>query len=160
MSFKNTLIIIIVATTIIVSACNPNKVFNQRIEIPGAIWHQDSLMAIEFDINDNSIPYDLSVDLRTNEFYPASNLWLFIETHSPTKGTQRDTLQCILTDEQGHCLGDISGDICDYLISWHKAVKFPEQGKYKVTFQHGMRTEKLPCVHEIGLLIEKKVSKN
>ncbi len=127
---------------------------SNRQEIKHGVWDKDSLITITLNVEDATQPCDIDIDLRTGTLYPASNLWLFINTQSPDNILERDTLQCILQDESGNSFGETSGELCDYYIPWKKNVRFPKNGEYKFTLQHGMRIERLPFVLEIGLRIQ------
>ena len=133
----------------IITSCNSN-----RQEIKDGVWDKDSLVTLIVNVENAEQAYDIDVDLRTGTLFPASNLWLFINTQSPDNVVQHDTLQCLLQDESGKSFGDVSGELCDYYIPWKRNVKFPKTGEYKFTFQHGMRIERLPFVLELGLRIE------
>lgn len=138
------------------TACNSNKVFNERVAIDqNSGWNKDSLITIQYNISDISIPYNLKIDLRVLEFYPSANLWLFVKTISPDNLVAIDTLNCSLFDDKGVSTGDAIGGIYDYLIDYKQNIKFKKAGTYTMKFQHGMRIDNLPCVGEIGVFIEK-----
>ncbi|MCQ2975625.1 MAG: gliding motility lipoprotein GldH [Bacteroidales bacterium] len=151
---------IILLLSLIIIGCNPNRLYNERIEIPNMIWHQDSLLNFNINVEDANLAYDIKISIRSNVYFQSRNLWLFINTTSPSGLTQRDTIECMLSDEKGNILGDASGDIIDYEIPFKNNIKFSTKGIYKFSIQHGMRMEKLPCVDEIGIILDKKTEDN
>ena len=138
-----------------VVACNPNRVFVERVTIPDMVWDMDSVVNITVPVEDASQVYDIKIAIRSNVYFQSRNLWLFINTYSPQHVVEKDTLECILADEQGHTTGDPALDIIDYEIPFKMGARFPAAGKYRFAIQHGMRVEKLPCIDEIGIIIDK-----
>ncbi|MBR6176683.1 MAG: gliding motility lipoprotein GldH [Bacteroidales bacterium] len=140
---------------LLVVSCNPNRVFVERVTIPDMIWDMDSVVNITVPVEDPSQVYDIKIAIRSNVYFQSRNLWLFINTYSPEHVVEADTLECILADEQGNTTGDPALDIIDYEIPFKMGARFPSAGKYRFAIQHGMRMEKLPCIDEIGIIIDK-----
>lgn len=142
-----------------VCACNPGRVFQERVSLaPDMVWDMDNVLQFEPVVSDPDSFFDVNIDLRTVDFYPNSNMWLYIRTESPSGNVRVDTLECILRDEKGFSNSTSRmafGEVEDYEIPFQQNVKFPEPGKYKFSIQHGMRMEKLPFVNEVGLIIQK-----
>ena len=139
---------------LLVASCNPNRVFVERVTIPDMIWDMDSVVNITVPVEDPSQVYDIKIAIRSNVYFQSRNLWLFINTYSPEHVVEADTLECILADEQGNTTGDPALDIIDYEIPFKMGARFPSAGKYRFAIQHGMRMEKLPCIDEIGIIID------
>ncbi|MBQ3617512.1 MAG: gliding motility lipoprotein GldH [Bacteroidales bacterium] len=140
---------------LVLASCNPNRVFVERVTIPDMVWHMDSLVNITVPVDDSAQFYDIKIAIRSNVYFQSRNLWLFINTYSPENVVEVDTLECILADEQGHTTGDPALDIIDYEIPFKTGVRFPTTGNYRFAIQHGMRMEKLPCIDEIGIIMDK-----
>ena len=140
----------IVFFAMLTAACNSDRVFVERVEIPNMQWHMDSLVNISVPVEDPSQVFDIMIAVRSNVYFQSRNLWLFINTYSPQHVVETDTLECIFADEQGHTTGDAMGDIIDYEIPFKTGVRFPSAGTYKFSLQHGMRLETLPCIDEVG----------
>lgn len=136
-------------------SCKPGRVFEQWVDIPNMLWHKDSIVNVCVPVENVAEVYDVKVAVRSNVFYQSRNLWLFIKTYSPQGVVEVDTLECLFADEQGHITGDASGDIIDYEIPFKSTVKFPAAGEYKFALQHGMRIEQLPCIDQIGIIVDK-----
>lgn len=151
----NKKILIISILALILSACNSNQIYNEQVEIKNGIWNKDSIIKLKFQINELDPFYNIYISLRAGSMYPAQNLWLFIETVSPSGKIQTDTFEAFLADDKGKWLGDCMGEICDFEIPFKYMIKFPEQGNYNMKIQQGMRRENLPFVMETGIIIEK-----
>lgn len=107
-----------------------------------------------YEIEDNTIPYNLSLEIRNNNRYPYQNLWLFCVEEQPVGPVRRDTFECMLADEYGKWKG--SGISIHHLsVPIRTKHIFPHKGRYVFSVRQGMREEKLKGIEEIGLHIEK-----
>jgi len=140
---------------LVLSACNKNKIYESNVTLPDMTWPSTKAVKFEFEISNTQTPYNLYVNVRNSESYPYKNLWLFIHTKTPSGKVELDSLDCKLADDAGKWLGDGVGDIWDNKIKFKQRIGFPETGKYTLEIQHGMRTETLSAVMEVGLLVEK-----
>jgi gliding motility-associated lipoprotein GldH len=123
--------------------------------LPEGGWKASDTIVFEPEINDLEGLYNVKVNVRHNDTYAYSNLFIFLTTVYPDGAKQTDTLECVLADERNHWKGDGSGDIWDNSILLKSNIRFPVKGKYKFIYQHGMRVDPLFNVMDVGLTIEK-----
>ena len=102
-------------------------------------------------VNSNNIYFTI----RTGTSYPFQNIWLFVTTTSPAGKSITDTLQYILADEKGKWYGKGFGNIHELNLPFRTSVYFPKEGTFSFKIRHGMRTENLKGVYDIGLRIER-----
>ncbi len=141
----------------VMSSCHPGRIYSDRVSLsPDMVWDMDNVLSFEADIADTSQLYDINMEIRTVDFYPTANMWLFIKTISPSGTSREDTLECILRDDKGFTTSDrmCFGEVEDYEIPFVEGVRFQNMGKFKFEVRHGMRMEKLPFVNEIGMSID------
>ena len=108
----------------------------QRIENP---WQKDKEYYFTYEIEDITIPYDISLEIRNNNFYPYQNLWLLCAEERPVGPMVR-----------GHGIS-----IYHNTISVRNRYLFPHKGQYTLCIRQGMRDEQLKGIETIGLHIEK-----
>ncbi|MES2140668.1 MAG: gliding motility lipoprotein GldH [Bacteroidota bacterium] len=137
------------------SACDNNRIFEENKDLPDNTWSSNNVLKFDVSIVDTKIPTNFYINVRNADGYPYNNLFLFIKTTFPNGKMSNDTLECVLADEKGKWLGSGMGDIYDNQIPFKKNVLFPEAGKYTFEIQHGMRTEQVPLIMDVGLRIEK-----
>jgi gliding motility-associated lipoprotein GldH len=147
--------LIFLSLILVLSSCDPNRVFEKNTKIPEGIWSKDNIIQFELQIEDTITSHNLYVNLRNTSLYPMSNLYLFITTTAPSGHTVRDTVEVILADEKGKWLGSGLGDIWDLQQLYKQKVRFAQRGTYKFDFEQAMRNEKLPFVLDVGLRVEK-----
>ena len=135
-------------------SCENRAIYNQYQAVDNAVWEKDKEYYFTFQIEDNSIPYDVIFEVRNSNVYPYQNLWLFFNEERPVGPMVRDTVECMLADEFGRWKG--SGiSLFQAGIPIRSNYLFPDKGQYTINFRQGMRTDALKGIQEIGLRIEK-----
>ena len=143
------------AATLVLGACDPDRIYEKNIRIPDGIWYRDNIVNFELTVEDTISSYNLYVNVRNANLYPMSNLYLFITTTAPSGHSVRDTVEVILADEKGKWLGSGLGDIWDLQQLYKKNVRFAQRGQYRFEYEQAMRAEKLPFILDVGLRVEK-----
>jgi gliding motility-associated lipoprotein GldH len=118
-------------------------------------WHSEEAINFEWEVTDTLQAYDFYVDLRHNQDYPFSNLYLFLEFNFPNGKIARDTLGCDLADERGQWYGSGFGNLVDHRIGFRQETTFPLKGSYRMTLRHAMRTDPLPGITDVGFRLER-----
>jgi len=87
------------------------------------------------------------------------DFWLFVDIHSPEGMVARDTVKIMLADHRGKWLGHGLGSKFDTRLVFRKNLRFPASGKYLFEYEQAMRDEPLSGIEDIGLRIEKYITK-
>jgi gliding motility-associated lipoprotein GldH len=135
--------------------CNSNILFTDSVSMPGEEWTLENVPVFAPVITDTVSGNNISFTIRTGSSYPFRNIYLFVSATSPAGKTITDTLQFLIADEKGKWYGKGIGDIHELNLPYKKSVYFPSKGIYSFRISHGMRTETLKGVYDIGLRIEK-----
>lgn len=149
-------VILIIFISIVLSSCNTNTVFNQNVTIPDACWYKDNAVAFNVLINDSTKTYNFNLNIRNSTNYRYSNLYVFLITELPNGNVSRDTIECILADNEGRWLGKGWGNLKENDILLKAGLMFPLKGNYKFLLQHAMRVDTLSGINNIGLSIIKE----
>ncbi len=155
--WKNLLLIITVL--VIFSSCDPQRVYEKNIHVNSNGWQAVEKVLFEVPISDSILLHNFYINLRHNEDYQFSNLYLFIDTHFPGGSKSRDTIELILADNSGKWNGEGLGKIKEYQVLIRQAVIFPVTGIYNISITQGMREENLEGVEDIGIRIEQMSQK-
>jgi len=136
-------------------SCSPtdNAILYESVAIPESGWRIDQPVRFTVDIKDTAQLYDVYITLRHNTDYNWMNLFLFLKTYYPNMEFSRDTLECFLSDETGRWFGKGGSSIKNCMMLFQRNVKFPQEGRYLFEFVHGMRTENLQNIMDLGLRI-------
>ena len=145
---------------IIFSSCDPDRVYDEYESVRG--WHKDSLVNFELNNIDSTQVYDLFINLRNNNDYQYSNLFLITEIKFPQGKVISDTLEYEMTKPNGEWLGTGFGDVKENKFWYKENVRFEEPGTYRVSIQQAMRKngdvdgiQELEGITDVGFRIEK-----
>ncbi len=140
-------------------SCNGNLIYKDVYEMPDSEWNLYNVPDFTFQIVDTTKRTDIFFTLRTGSQYPYRNIFLFVTTKAPDGMSITDTLEYSVADEKGNWLGKGFGDINEIRLPFRQNVYFPMKGTYHIMIRHGMRTENLKGVYDIGLSVEKLTGK-
>ena len=140
---------------LLLTACTKHEIFSEFRSFPKAEWNKQQAVGFEVPVHDISVPYNVSIELRHNNQYPFSNIWLFIEYQTPSGSTRADTLGTYLADAYGKWQGKgISLYSCSF--PYQQNVQYPDTGTYIYTIRHGMRADVLSGISDIGICVTKE----
>jgi gliding motility-associated lipoprotein GldH len=139
----------------LIYACDKNILYTDSKSMPDEEWSLDNIPAFNPEISDTIVSNNIFFTLRTGSSYPYRNIYLFVTTISPAGKSITDTLQYFLADEKGKWYGKGFGDIHELNLPFKTNVYFPSKGVFTFKIRHGMRTEILKGVYDIGLRIER-----
>jgi gliding motility-associated lipoprotein GldH len=148
----------------LLSSCNPNRIYEENIDIPKNVWDKNFKTTYQVSITDTTQLYRLSVNVRHTNFFQFSNLWITIYTTFPDGKTLSKRVELPLSGKEGKWHGECLGDICDVNISIQEKTRFNQLGKHTFVFEQIMRNkslnlDQLPGIMAMGLLVEKIVKK-
>ena len=155
---KYTYIVALLAISIMCS-CDRSRIYEENKSIADEIWNVRDTVLFEVEITDSAAPVNMYLNVRNAGMYQYENLFMFITTTFPNGKTHKDTVECLLADQNGW-LGDGLGDIFDNQILFRRRVTFPLNGKYVFAFEQAHRfgeepyIENLPFILDVGLRIE------
>lgn len=141
--------------TIFITSCDSNRFFEENREITDGVWNMKQRLTFEFDVPDTTTAYNLYYNVRTNDDYPYSNLYVFQHIDFPNGKKGSDTIELLLVNPDGSWVGTGQGDLHDCQLLFRKNVRFPVSGKYRMEVEQAMRMEQLPGVKDVGIRIEK-----
>jgi gliding motility-associated lipoprotein GldH len=136
-------------------SCKNGMVYNQYQPIEGRSWSKEREYDFTCQIDDTTALYNITFEVRNNNFYPYQNLWIFYAEKPPAGlGERRDTVECMLADEFGEWHGK-GISLFQSAFPLRANYTFPKRGSYTFSFRQGMRSDTLKGIQEIGLRIEK-----
>ncbi|MDR1864286.1 MAG: gliding motility lipoprotein GldH [Bacteroidales bacterium] len=148
-------ILISALPVILAASCDFGKVYEDCVRLPEEGWKHTEVARFEAAIDDTAAECNIYVNVRNNTDYKWMELWLFVNTKSPSGKRQRDTLKVMITDERGKWLGH--GRIRKFgnSLLLGRKIRFPETGVYTFDYEHGMRDDPLTGIEDVGLRIER-----
>lgn len=158
MNLTNNFLLILIS--IIFFSCDKKGVFDQYHSL-GKTWNKDTIVAFNFNRTDTTTVYNLFVNLRNNNDYPFSNLFLIVSLEEPDGLTKVDTLEYQMANPDGTLLGTGFSDFKESKLWYKENIKFLKTGDYKLSIQQAVRktgkisgVQELEGITEVGFRIE------
>ncbi|MBT8260108.1 MAG: gliding motility lipoprotein GldH [Bacteroidia bacterium] len=161
---QNKIVVILICLLVLFSSCDSNQVFDSYKTVSKQ-WHKDEVITFTFKAPDTINSYNLFLNLRNNNDYKYSNLFLIVNLNYPNGKVVTDTLEFQMANPDGSFLGTGFSDVKQNKL-WFKGIDkpfvFSENGEYKVGIQHAMRengevkgVDNLQGILDVGFRIER-----
>lgn len=141
-------------------ACGEKPVFTSYKSV-GNSWHRDSIVSFNFEVQDTLQLYNMFLNLRTNNKYEFSNIFLIASIESPNQQIKVDTLEYIMASPDGKMLGSGFSDVKDSKLWFKENYRFSELGNHIIKVEQALRKrseiegiERLEGVTDVGLSVE------
>ncbi|WP_413511072.1 gliding motility lipoprotein GldH [Myroides odoratus] len=145
-----------------VSCQQDSKVVFDEFQSTTGIWDKNDVKTFVWDVQDTVTPANLFMNLRVNNEYPYSNMFVIFKIYKPSAAIVIDTIQFQMADPNGTLLGNGFSDVKESKLWLKENYVFDEKGKYKMTLEQAVRdlgdVEGVPTlkgVSEVGFRIEK-----
>jgi len=136
-------------------SCSHNEFFFKYRSFSNAEWNREDPAVFHVNVEDITQPYNVSIELRNNNTYPFSNIWLFVDYRMPDGASRLDTVSVELADVYGKWYGR-GMSLYNLSIPYETHVLYPDTGTYIYSIRQGMRENQLKGISDIGLKISKK----
>lgn len=144
-------------------SCQDALVYSEYRATSNGRWNADEIMEFEITGIDSTLVSNMFINVRNDETFAFSNLFLITEFELPNGETTKDTLEYEMAKPDGEWLGSGHGSIKENKLWYKENVVFRDTGVYKVRVAHAMRKngevngiEALMGITDVGLAIEKK----
>jgi gliding motility-associated lipoprotein GldH len=141
-------------------SCDKKRVFDEYKSV-GNGWHKDSIVSFDLPKLDPKKAYNLYVNVRDNDNYEFSNIFLIVSLEQPNRKVKVDTLEYLMANPDGKLLGEGFSDVKDNKLFYKDKVVFDQKGVYKVHIKQAVRKtgkiEGVPTltgISDVGFRIE------
>lgn len=138
------------------SACTSDAYFEENRVITNRSWEYSEIPSFEVQIDDNTVKYDVYINLRHTNKYDFSNIFLLL--HEKGKGL-KDTAyrkEIKLAELDGRWIGKSSGSLYHIQHLAKENFTFPDTGKYIFRIEQNMRVNPLLDISDVGIKVIKK----
>ncbi|MCM5662189.1 gliding motility lipoprotein GldH [Galbibacter mesophilus] len=146
---------------ILLLACNNGTVYGEYQSVKGS-WEMDEIIDFSFQAPDSLNSYNIFLNLRNDNDYPFSNLFLIVNLDFPDGKTVSDTLEYEMAKPNGEWLGKGFSSVKENKLLYKEKVVFPNMGDYHIAVEHAMRkngeingVSSLKGITDVGISIEK-----
>jgi gliding motility-associated lipoprotein GldH len=147
---------------ILMFSCDDIIEFNQYKTLENSFWKSGEKIEFAFEVKDTILPKNLYINIRNNNDYEFSNLYIITELKFPNNTLVIDTLHYEMADISGMFLGNGFSEIKENKLFYKEHKVFPVSGKYVLNIRHAMRKngevnaiENLNGIQDVGFSIEK-----
>jgi gliding motility-associated lipoprotein GldH len=145
------------------TSCDSKRKYDTYKSVGTNGWEQEHKISFDFNIQDTISSNQLFINVRNNNEYPFSNLFLITELEYPTGFSVIDTLEYEMADVSGNWLGEGFTDLKSSKLFFKEDFVFPNSGKYTITIEQAMRKRNeisgiqlLEGITDIGFRVESK----
>ncbi len=135
-------------------SCNNDIIVRSEKKLPVGIWKYEDTLKARFDLMDNSIPYDICLDVYYTKDYPFQNIYFKI-TDDFTGESNTDTVTVNLFDKYGAALGKSKKGGYKKKIILRKGFIFKNGGNHNIEIMQFTRKDSLEGINELEFFIEK-----
>ncbi|MBT8179109.1 MAG: gliding motility lipoprotein GldH [Eudoraea sp.] len=132
-------ILIIGLLSLFLYSCNNALVFSEFQANAGGSWSRQDVKDYSFTQNDTLTRYNLFINIRNDNTYPYSNLFLITDLSFPDGTVVRDTLEYEMALPDGQWLGKGYGSLKENKLLYKENIVFPNSGVYTFEVAHAMR---------------------
>ncbi len=120
-------------------SCDSSIVRTEFKETDNGIWNKDSVMQFDFSGLDTIQQHNMFINIRNDNTFPYSNLFLIATLKYPNGETATDTLEYIMALPDGTWLGKGHGSIKENKLWYKENIVFPSSGVYTLSISQAMR---------------------
>lgn len=125
-------------------------------------WEKDAILEFSITELDTVQAYNIFINLRNDEKYVFSNIFLIAELEYPNGASTKDTLEYEMTLPDGQWLGKGDGSLKENKLWYKENIVLPVKGVYNLKLSHAMRKNgkvngivDLEGITDVGYQIEK-----
>lgn len=137
-------------------------VYSEYQPLNNGIWNKKDTLQFQVQDIDSTNKHHVFLNVRNDERYAFSNLFLILEMEAPNGNTTIDTLEYEMALPSGEWLGKGSGSVKESKLWYKENVDFKDSGVYTFKVLHAMRQngeveglEALIGITDVGIQIEK-----
>jgi gliding motility-associated lipoprotein GldH len=158
----NNKLLTLLLLAILTNSCDDISEFNRYNKLENSSWKAGEIVSFTFKVKDTISPKNLFINIRSNNDYEFSNLYVITELKFPNNSLVIDTLQYEMTNASGKFLGNGFSEIKENKLFYKERKIFPVSGGYAFNVRHAMRKngamnaiENLKGIQDVGFSIEK-----
>ena len=132
---------VLLSFVVIVSivACDDSIVKTDFKATNNGSWNKDNIVEFSFSELDTIQKHHMYINLRNDNTFPYSNLFLIAVLEYPNVEIVTDTLEFTMAQPDGTWLGKGYGSIKENKLWYKENIVFPSSGVYTLRLSHAMR---------------------
>ncbi|WP_394974340.1 gliding motility lipoprotein GldH [uncultured Croceitalea sp.] len=120
-------------------SCETQTVYSEYYQLDNGVWKVGDTIQFKFSEVDTLEKYNMFINIRNDNDFAYSNLFLITEFGYPNGEVVSDTLEYRMAMPDGTWLGKGIGSIKESKLWYRENIVFPDSGVYKLKVTHAMR---------------------
>jgi gliding motility-associated lipoprotein GldH len=125
--------------SILFASCNTNIVKSEYQSLENGVWNKDTVLQFSLAKMDTVKKHDIYINVRNDNSFPYSNLFLIASITTPEGQVTKDTLEYDMSLPDGTWLGKGSGSIKENKLWYKENIVFSSSGVYTIEVSQAMR---------------------
>lgn len=121
------------------AACTTKVIKSEYRSIDDGVWNKDSVLQFSVEKMDTVQAHDIFINIRNDNTFPYSNLFIIAALTSPEGEVVKDTLEYTMAEPDGSWLGKGSGTIKENKLWYKENIVFASSGVYTIEVSQAMR---------------------
>jgi gliding motility-associated lipoprotein GldH len=154
---KNIYLCACLATLLITTSCSSATYEKyDKNSFVNYIWNKEQQITFNPTIEDADKPYVLTIGIRHIHGVPYDNLGVNVKSISPSGRESSRAYTISIKDADQKFKANCAGDLCDLETVVEESITFPEAGPYTYIVTHTYRSDQVPGIMSVGLIIKEK----
>ena len=132
-------ILLSLVVVVFIASCDDSIVKTDFRETNNGSWNKDNTVEFSFSGLDTVQKHHIYINVRNDNTFPYSNLFLIARLDYPNGETITDTLEYMMAKPDGTWLGKGSGSIKENKLWYKENIVFSPSGVYTLRLSHAMR---------------------
>lgn len=128
-----------IGVALLLISCDSNIVFSEYRSLNKGVWNKDNLLEFSFAEMDTVQRHDIFINIRNDNTFSYSNLFIIAALTTPEGQVTKDTLEYTMALPDGTWLGKGSGSVKENKLWYKEDIVFPSTGVYTIEVSHAMR---------------------
>ena len=124
---------------VLLSSCDTQTVYSDYQQLDNGVWQVDDTIKFNFSKLDTLSNYNMFLNVRNDNDFEFSNLFLITELDYPNGETVLDTLEYEMAEPDGTWMGKGYGSLKENKLWYRENIVFPTSGVYKLKISQAMR---------------------
>jgi gliding motility-associated lipoprotein GldH len=124
---------------VMLMSCDTNVIKSEYKSLDNGVWNKDEVLQFSLTELDTVQKHDVFINVRNDDTFPFSNLFLIAAMTTPEGEVFKDTLEYTMAEPDGTWLGKGSGSIKENKLWYKENIVFPSPGVYTIEISHAMR---------------------
>jgi gliding motility-associated lipoprotein GldH len=157
------LLVVLALCSLFLLSCEQGLVYSEFQSLKDGNWDKEDIKEFRISELDSISTYQMYINVRNDNSYPYSNLFLITAFEYPNGETFIDTLEYEMALPNGEWLGKGYGSIKENKLWYKENINFPVKGVYILSVGHAMRKNgavdgiiELQGITDVGIEITKR----